>query len=290
MSLVVEDMKSSVVCLEEGVVYEVDRLVNIVNINLTNTNTMLDQLRTRLEKQLKLQEEVIRDQRLLMDQQNKAMQVLKSKLSTLEEGVVLPTHLSALNERMYDDNDQNSRKLNLRIDGIPLLGGDYVEDGNALLEYIQYEVKRLNVDISNDCFVKARRVEEKQSDGTKEHGSVVVEMSDPTSRIQFYMNRNNFRFHVEVDLTPGRLTTLTFAKQQLDSLVNPVAHQVVEFVYADLSGKLHLKSKSGQFYGFSSESEFIQLVRWLNEKQKNRHKNEVDMVLENQSCHYSKKQ
>merc|ERR1711872_493498 len=90
MSLVEEIQM--VVALEKGTVSEVDHLVNIININLKNTNSLLDNITVRLEKQVTLQAEVIQDQHSLMEQQDKAIEALRCKLLALEEDIVLPTH------------------------------------------------------------------------------------------------------------------------------------------------------------------------------------------------------
>merc|ERR1712150_290043 len=133
------------------------------------------------------------------------------------------------------------------------------------------------MDIPEERFVSAHRVGEKMWRGNRQHQAVVLKMATPTARIQFYMHRNNFNFNVDVDLTQGRERTLNFARLQVDRSANPATHRVVEFVYADLSGTLHLKSKSGHFYGFSSESEFLQLVRWLDKQQDVRHQTEAKL-------------
>ena len=151
------------------------------------------------------------------------------------------------------------------MEGIPL----FVDDSpSQILKYIRREVRKLNLDIADDKYESATRIGKKTFKDNKQHQCVLLKLNCPLARQQIYMSRNNFPFHLQVDLTPAREETLKFAEHQVSSGVNPGARRVVNFVYADLNGTLNLKSKDGQFYGFSTNNEFLSLVTWL-DKQNN---------------------
>ena len=62
---------------EEEVDDEVDRLIDIIDINISNMNKLLDEIGLRLQKQVDLQEGVIADLHNMMKQQDLIMKQLR---------------------------------------------------------------------------------------------------------------------------------------------------------------------------------------------------------------------
>ena len=242
---------------------DVDNLISLVDVNIESVNNGLDELQQRYENQLKLQDKLMNEQNKMLDDQDKMLDELQVKLVALEEHVVFPSHIYALGGRLLDDNDQMSRRLNLRIEGIVSLKNDSPEE---IMNYIKSEVKRLNLDIADNKFDSAHRVGLKYFNDGEVHQSVVLKMLCALARRKIFINRKNFKFQLYVDLTRSRETTLNFAKYELKNGLNLVATRVVDSVYAELNGTLYLKSNFGERFGFSSEAEFLSLVSWLDKE------------------------
>ena len=251
------------VTVEQVQCLDTENLANSVKSTMDQTRCLLDDLETGLQRILMAQEQVKSDQSALISEQDRRLEDLRVKIVALEE-ITPGQRKSETNEQLRDDSEQLARNLNLRIDGIPVFRRDSPE---TILKYIQREIKRLKMGISDEKYFTAYRAGEPYGKGGTKHQRVILVMACSVARTQIYMNRNSLKFQVSVDLTTAREELLRFANYQIKESVNPTTRRVAETVYPDLDGRLHVKSKTGKLYGFNTKEEFVSLISWLDRQE-----------------------
>lgn len=239
---------------------EVDDLVQLVQANIEEVNKVLDDIQKRYEKQLDVQKKLLHDQNRTISKQEVILNEFQSKLCTLEEQILYPSHMSVLYERMFDDHEQTARKTNLKIYGIEVFDYDTPE---TILNYIQSECKRLKLRLEPVEFDTAYRIGAKYCENGKLLQVVLLKMRCSVGRNEIYKNRDKFKFQAHPDLTENRQTTLNYAKYAVRNDVAIPVMQQIDSVYADDNCRLTLKTKCGEVFGFSCESEFTALIEWL---------------------------
>jgi len=241
-----------------------ETLANAVKYTILQTNNVLDDLKSRFQNVLLAQEQVKHDQSALISEQDRILEDLKVKIVALEDQVLPKDRVAELNNRLVDDSEQLARNLNLRVEGIPVFRNDSPQ---TILKYIRREMQRLKIEIGEDKYFTAYRIGEAYGKGGTKHQSVMLVMSCSVARTQIYINRNNLKFEVNIDLTSSREALFQFANYQITESINPTARRVAESVYPDLDGRLHLKAKTGKLYGFSTKEEFLALISWLDRQE-----------------------
>lgn len=212
---------------------------------LLHQDKQIDKLRTEIENLMHLRTEV---------------NDLKFESFNITQRIEFMKHLTKMNCRRCDDNEQFSRKINLRLEGIEVRDGDSPE---VLMNYIIQEIAKLNLNINDIEFDRCHRMGKKYVVRNKTYQSTLIKLSFWKTRDVIYRNRKDLPFKVFADLTTRREDLLQFANEQLnDEIIN----DLVKFVYADRNCKLKLCSTGGRFYGFSSKMEFLNVVSNLHKR------------------------
>ena len=179
------------------------------------------------------------------------VEILESKVSVLQNTVNLL-------ERKADDNEQYSRRLCLRVSGIPVSEGR--EDADKCLEQVKSVVNQINnFEINEFHYDRAHRIGQGKanSDGVYER-QMIVKFVSFRSRTNLYKNRKALGNHrLYLDLTKRRFDLLMLAKKKI------IGNILIDFVFADINCKLCTRLKDGKFKYFSSEVELDQLVNSL---------------------------
>ena len=187
---------------------------------------------------------------------------LQKRLSILEDRSVDNArrnseleHISHLRGRKVDDQEQVSRKVNLRIKGIPIKED---ETTTSLLDIVKAECERVGVGVVSGDFDHCHRNGKVLKDGNQ---SILLKMRSWAARNQIYQNRKEFNFKTSHDLTARRQQLFTKANELLES--DETFKKVVEYPLADKNCKLKLKAKNGRYFHFNSEHELLSLVQKL---------------------------
>ena len=170
-------------------------------------------------------------------------------------------HLSYLHGRKIDDQEQVSRKVNLRINGIAIQEN---ETPASLLREIKEECKKVDVDVGDGDFDHCHRNGKvyKDAEGNTKQ-TVLLKMRSWAARDRLYQNRKKFKFKIGHDLTFRRQQLFTKANELIKS--DPSFQKMVDYALADKNCKLKLKSKIGKYYHFNSESELYSIVHKLDD-------------------------
>lgn len=192
------------------------------------------------------------------ERQQQQIDILMTRMEILEKKAEFSRHLAKLNERKIDDAEQISKKINLRLVGIPV---DKNETPESLMVTIKKNVNKLNLDIPDNCYDRCHRDGPKHKVNGKLSQSILLKMCYWRDRNKIYSNRKKLDFKVYPHLTTRRNEILNFAMLQIEN--GGSSFSKIDFVLADLNCKLKLKTKSGRFYGFNSKHEFMSLVSWL---------------------------
>lgn len=186
---------------------------------------------------------------------------LQTRINVLESEVNLSQHFAGLFERKFDDMEQISRKVNLRLKGIEVFDNDSPQ---CIMDKIKQELVDNEVDIPHSEIDRCHRDGFKYRLNGKTYQDVLIKFGFWRSRDVFYANRKKFSFRVLADLTQRRSDILSAARYDLEYL--PRVSEVIDFVFSDQNCKLKLKSKSNRFYGFNSHDEFLTLVDRLGDE------------------------
>ncbi len=212
--------------------------------SLESTVTSLTDRMSKLERKVELSDAVVAD--------------IASKNSILENS-------NRLLDRKCDDQEQVSRKVNLRFVGIDLKEH---ETPDSLLACIKAECNRLELDLSDGDFDHCHRNGKIDSTGDKPKQTVLLKMRSWRGRNVIYENRKKFTpikvFH---DLTTRRRKLLAEANE----MVRVGAGNVVDYTFADKNCKLKLKTTDGRFYHFNSNEEFYSVISKLQNDLKGSH-------------------
>ena len=212
-------------------------------------------LETKVEKlnaDIKSRDETVSKMEERVDRLEHEIRSNETKRATLE-------HLSYLNERKIDDQEQVSRKINLRINGIPIKED---ETTTSLLGTIKAECERAGVIVDANDFDHCHRNGRvmKEGNGTSSQ-SILLKMKSWAARDRLYQNRKKFSFKIGHDLTARRRGLLTKAYDLLKS--DSQFKKVVAYPLADKNCKLKLKATNGKYFHFNSEAELFSTYQKL---------------------------
>ncbi len=188
----------------------------------------------------------------LEDKFNEKWETCTTKIKNLErrvdelEGVL--TVIERLEARV-DDGEQYSRRLCLRINGVPLPNGNDKED---CIEKVQELIEETGVNVSKDSIDRAHRIGRVNNEGKQQ---IIVRFKSFRERTMVYKARKKCKkAAMFLDLTKRRLGLLFWAKETIKSMPN------IEFAFADINCNVGLKLKSGKFVFFNSEQEFYESI------------------------------
>ena len=208
-------------------------------------NNILDTIEEKFEKKFKNQQTQIDN--------------LLTRVRLLEKKAEFNHYLAKLNERKNDDNEQFSKKINLRIEGLPVEDN---ESPTTLMSKIQENISELELDIPQNHYDKCHRDGPRKFYGGKTHQSILLKMCYWKDRDAIYVNRKRLNFKVYPHLTARRSDILDFAVSHAKSCDASFTRNI-DFVFVDRNCKLKVRTKTGKFYGFNSKNEFLTLVSWI---------------------------
>lgn len=221
--------------------------------NISGITSALDEIRQLFENKFKKQQIVIDN--------------LLTRVCKLESDAKLNRHISRMQERKLDDQEQVSRKINLRIEGIPVRNED---SPRAIMNVIQAEVKKLNIEVPENEFDRVHRVGSYYFDknGNKQQ-AVLLKLTFWRTRDVIYENRKRFPFKILPDLTKRRKDLLTFAINAIENGKNRTDEAIsrtVDFAMCDQNCHLKVRGKDKSYHSFNSEDEFFSIIVKLDNK------------------------
>ncbi len=172
---------------------------------------------------------------------DKKIENLERRVDELEGLVKV---IERLEERI-DDSEQYSRRMCLRINGVPLPKDDKKED---CVEKVHELIKEAGVDLTKDAIDRAHRIGRISEDGKQQ---IIVRFKSFRDRTMVYRSRKKCKkAAMYLDLTKRRLELLFWAKDEIKN------RSAFEFAFADINCNIGVKMKSGNFFFFRSEQEF----------------------------------
>ena len=168
-----------------------------------------------------------------------------------------------------DDGEQYSRRMCLRTDGIDLKS-DENENSTSCMEKVQKVFKEMGVQVPAVSIDRAHRIG-KRVPASDEKGRKIIGQDHQQmiakfninwgSRMVCYNNRKKLKDkRVKIDLTKRRLTLLNQARAKTSG------KPTIDFVFADVNCRLHLRTKSGYFYSFDTMGELNDILTEIEEK------------------------
>ena len=109
---------------------EIIKLIAPIGANIDLTNDALERISSLYES------------RFLLQQQQ--LETLTKKVHDLEERLAYQEHASSLHDRKIDDLEQVSRKVNLRLKGLPISNED---SPVKIMDTIQTEIAKLELNV-----------------------------------------------------------------------------------------------------------------------------------------------
>ena len=207
------------------------------------------------------------------DRQKTIIDNLLTRVEYLETGVKFNRHIALMQDRKMDDQEQFSRKVNLKLVGIEVQRN---ESPNIILAKIKEEVNGLDLPIRDEEYDRCHRIGRKYTRNGKTCQDILIKFCFWRTRDIFYKHRKSFSFKVLPDLTRGRQQLLEYAKEQVnvckdenaieqenegtDEIQDRAMYRVVDYVFIDINCRLKIKSKFGKFYAFNSEAEFFSVI------------------------------
>lgn len=160
-----------------------------------------------------------------------------------------------------DDLEQYTRRLSVRVNGLPACKKGEREDVNKIVEDCHRDMK---IDYDRSDINRAHRVGPvvtNQQTGKKIQ-SVIVQFRSWDARCRFYKNRPKFnargrRFSVALDITKRRYDLLSRARAIAETYPD------VSYVFSDLNCNCMLKMENGDFHRFNSQFEFEECLKGL---------------------------
>ena len=248
----------------EGILNTLSEIQNDLAKKATSeeVNNLLDKLEEK-EVRINLLEETVNEQKLEIERRVNDIENLQTRVDNLEKRVGVFGRefsynrvLSDLNSRLIDDQEQVSRKVNLRIDGIEVTPN---ESTTSLMAHIIAECDKLNLGLIDRDFDRCHRVGPKfTSFNGKQLQSTILKLCSWRARNLLYINRKRLPFKVKHDLTKKRHEILKNVVELIDE--DESVNKVVSFAFADSNCKLKFKTINNKFHCFSSLSEFSTLV------------------------------
>ena len=252
-------MAEATKAVEKDHLAELNDILAPLKANIENTNEALGKIQKLFEKKFAQQQHEILNLQVRIQQ-------LETKLSYQE-------HVTALHDRKLDDQEQVSRKVNLRLKGIEIIQGD---SPIKLKDIIKTEIERLALGIPDEEIDRCHRVGKIYSWGGSSHlpknkrvQDVLVRFRSWNSRDIMYQRRKDFNFGVFADLTSSRSSLLRYIRELLNVVegepTSLAVGRIVNYAFADKNCKIKFRSHAGSFYTVNSEQEFLNLVTRLDD-------------------------
>ena len=235
-----------------------------LEINIEKVEKSIKEIKSTFDEKLKvyneridnLQTNVAKIQAVIHENvTNKDIKIrnLEERVCKLEKFAYFNHHVIAMQGRKLDDQEQVSRKVNLKLTGIEVGRND---SPDKIMSKIKDEAFALNLEIAFD---RCHRIGRKYKIQDKLFQPVLLKLCSWSSRDIFYQNRKSFSFKVSADLTTRRQELLDFAIDE----TTVVDNLYVDFIFADKNCKLKIKSISGKYLGFNSKDEYYSLISRL---------------------------
>ena len=192
---------------------------------------------------------------------NKKIESLQSRLAVVEARCAMNENFLYSHTRKIDDNEQYSRKQNLKLIGIELQKKESPRD---LMEKIQKQVGDLEIDVDKNDYDRCHRNGNTYQYNGKTCKDVLLRLRSWDARDKIYRKRKELPFKVAPDLTVRREKLLKYAKDECD--INPHSKELVEFVFCDGNCKMKVFTKEKQFFAFNSEQEYLNIINRLHLK------------------------
>ena len=143
-----------------GDISDIEKLLFPLQDSISQISSALHEIKSLFERKL--------------DDQNKTIRSLLKRVTVLESSVLFNRHMSTLHERKLDDMEQFSRKINLRVEGIPVEANDSPE---IIMDKIKGECEKLNIAVCGDNFDRCQRVNQKYTHEGKTYQSVLLKLN-----------------------------------------------------------------------------------------------------------------
>ena len=186
-------------------------------------------------------------------EKDKKIESLENRVAELEGKLLIQSTVNALLERKVDDGEQYTRRLNLRINGIPC-GDKEKETSESCLTKVMAEVGKLGIAADASSFDRAHRIGplKRDENGKALPRPMIVRLTSWRARTNIYVNRkkeNGTKVKFYVDLTKRRFQLKKTAYERAANNPN------VDFVFADVNCNLGIRFKNGEFRFFNSVEE-----------------------------------
>ena len=156
-------------------------------------------------------------------------QMLKHQVSELRR-------LDISNQNNHKKLEQHSRRLCLRIDGVPTKTNESSDD---VLDSVKSLFKEAKVDIPESVIDRAHRIGSRYLDASSNncYKSIIVHFTTFRHRTMFYRAKNKLKggVRVKLDLTKSRYDLLKTANDHVKEVPS------IKFCYADVNSRLKVK-------------------------------------------------
>ena len=217
---------------------------------------ILDGIEKKFKDRLRRQDDQLKRQAAIVKS-------LVNRIETLKRKSEFDAIMHDLNKRKIDDQEQVSKKINLRLEGIPLLKN---ETPATLMIEIQARIKAAGLKIPAHLFDRCHRNGGKKEYNGVMNQSVLLKMCFWRDRDLIYSNRKKIEFKVYPQLTRRRADILSFAKEREQEMASD---NNIDFIFVDRNCKLSIRSNSGKFHAFNSKVEFMNIVSWISSNDAN---------------------
>ena len=217
----------------------------------------LDELKADLisEVRASIVEQITKEVKEFISGQNETIIKLESEVAMLQ------THVSALKQsncnvlERVDDNEQYSRRVCLRIEGIET---SVDETSEEILDKVCGIINNAdNCDIPKWAIDRAHRIGKKMinESNNKELQSIIVKFVTFNHRTMLYKARKSIKgVKIRLDLAKKRYKLLRDAAEFVDKMEN------IKFVFADINCRLQVHPSVGKNRSFSSLQELSEIV------------------------------
>ena len=201
---------------------------NWINAKFTEA---IDKLEEKFEKKL-------------LDYNNK----IENLVRRVDELEGLAKVVEKLDEKI-DDSEQYSRRLCLRVNGIPVYKGDPKED---CVEKVHEMFNESGVTIDKDAIDRAHRIGRINNHGKQQ---IIIRFESFRERTLVYKDRKKCKnAKIVLDLTKRRLNLLLWAKETIKD------RDDIDFAFADINCNIGIRMKDGEFFFFRNEQELYDKI------------------------------
>ena len=210
--------------------------------------------------------------------QNIVISKLLTRVTALEAACKLNNHITLMQDRKIDDQEQFSRKVNLQIENIEIFKNDSPQ---LIMQRIKEEAEKLHLNIPDSDYDRCHRVGKKYMKNGKWQQKVLLKLGTWRTRDLIYRRRKDLPFKILPDLTARRQSIFNSAKKELyeasfdiekDDDTNEITggsaiSRSFDFVMVDINCKLKVKTHDNRFFAFSSLREFFCLAAKVDTEQ-----------------------